>query len=248
MRLPRSEESLRELVAGRPVETTVKGSLLIAHTPKGFPPQEYSLRNIPGIAPHMSVYVCVNPFEAPAVNVTVRLPGRDEATYTVQPVSKNAAGFPVDAPVIGEEFKSHKDTAADKALKEIAKIAYAAPTLEAAEAAKKAGVKPFAHINVMADVEQTKSRVYLPRRGRDLTTPQSAREIPPLTPFAAALRLKPLLEEQGVEWLPEDLEDLKKRFPEGVPVDALDGLAGEFLARAERKKRESALRLVSGGL
>ena len=248
LRVPQSEESLRELVASEPVKAKVGGSLTITHAPKGYFSQEYSLRNIPGVTPGLEVRVSVNPFEAPAVNVTVSLPGREDALYTVSPVRKNDAGFPVDAPVIGESYKSHKDTAADRALKEIEKIAYGADSLEEAAAAKKRKERPFAHINIMADVEQARPHTYLPKRGSAMGAEPPRREIPPLSPFEAGKRLRPVLAAQGVEWTPAYLAGLKARYPDGVPVDVLDGIAESFLAEAEQAWRKTNLRLVSGGM
>jgi transposase InsO family protein len=251
LRVPHSEISLRELVASQPKKARVSGALTISFTPKGFEPREYSLRAIPGVMPGSQVEVSVNPFAAPAVDVTVNLPGKALCVYTLQPLGKNEYGFNPASPVIGEEFKSHKDTAADTALKEIEKRAYGAATLEEASAAKKRKERPFAHINIMADVEQARPHAYLPKRGRELVTEGVTREIPPLTPFEAFLRLKPVLAEQGVEWKPEYLASLKERYPDGVPVDALDLIAKGFAAdaaEAEREERRGGLRLVSGGM
>ena len=50
--------------------------------------------------------VSVNPFAFPAVDVIVRRPGEDERVYTIEPILKDEAGFALDAPVIGEEYKA----------------------------------------------------------------------------------------------------------------------------------------------
>ena len=61
---------------------------------------------IPGVRIGDFVGVSVNPFDAPAVNVAIKLPGEEERVYLVHPIEKDRAGFALAAPVIGEEFKA----------------------------------------------------------------------------------------------------------------------------------------------
>lgn len=246
LRVPASEEALRALVASHPESRKVKGNLLISFAPKGYKALCYSLRNIPGVSVGSYVYVSVNPFEAPAVDVAVKLPGEDERVYTIAPVQKDKAGFALNAPVIGEEYKALPDTRTDKVLKDMDKAAFAAPTLAAAQQARKAKKKPWQEINIMADIEAARKPVYLPRRGRRLELDVRGRELAPISAVEAALRLRPGLAAQGVAWGPEHLDVLKARYPGGVPVEALEDIAAGFAAEA-RKERQAGLRLVAGG-
>jgi hypothetical protein len=250
LRLPASAEVLRELVSGPPRSVKVKGSLIIEYTPKGYERQSYSLRHIPGVHPGACVGVSVNAYDAPAVDVTVSSPDKPDVTYTLQPIARDRAGFAVDAPVIGEEYKAPKDTAADKALKAIERAAYAAPTLEAAKAAAKSGARPYADINIMADVEAARPHNYMQRSGRALVADArpTVRDLPPVSHYEAFVRLRPALERAGIEWTPEHMTHLKQRYPDGVPVEAIPALEAAFLARpSDNAAAGSTLRLAAGG-
>jgi hypothetical protein len=246
LHIPADADTLRALATTPPKTVKVKGSLIIEHTPKGYGRQSYSLRHVPGVMPGSFVGVSVNAFEAPAIDVIVTAAGKPDVTYTVQPITRNAAGFDVSAPVIGEEYKAAPDTAADKALKDIERMAYAAPTLTAAAEAAKGGVRPFGHINMMADVEAGRAHKYLPRSGQEFAGSARAKELPPISHYEAFMRLRPELDRAGIEWTPEHMAALKRQYPHGVPVEALDTLAAGFMEERAAERR-SAMRLAAGG-
>ncbi len=247
LRVPESMAALQAVVSSFPESRKVKGNMLISYAPKGYKALTYSLRNIAGVSIGSFVYVSVNPFESPAVDVTVKCAGEDERTYTLQPVQRDKAGFALNAPVIGVEFKSLPDTITDRAVKDMDMAAFAAPTLEEAKKARKGKQKPWQDVNIMADVEAAKSPTYLPKRGRALAVEAAGRELAPISAVEAAWRLKPGLEAHGLEWGPHHLEALKQRYPDGVPVDALDDIAAGFLSDARAAERQASLRLVAGG-
>ena len=249
LRVPESEAALRSLVDSYPESRKVKGSLIFTYAPTGYRSLSYSLRHIPGVRIGDFVGVSVNPFDAPAVNVAIKLPGEEERVYLVHPIEKDRAGFALAAPVIGEEFKAMPDTETDRALKDMDKAAFAAPTLETAERARREKRLPWQNIDIMRDIATASPPTYLPRRGRALVADALTRELEAISAVEAAFRLKQLLRPHAIEWTPAHLAALKAGYPEGVPVESLEGIAEDIIQSAADAGRdaEGPLRLVVGG-
>lgn len=186
--------------------------------------------DLDGITTEQNVLVSVNPYEAPAVDVTVKDRDGTERVYTVQPINVDQAGFDVTAPVIGEEFARHKDTATDKAIRRMDREAYATESLEDAAKARRAGRPAYESIDIMADVDAQKAPLFFPVRGSVLDTFAPVRELPPLTIVGAAMRLKRALAEAGVAWEERHMEMLMRAYPNAaVPEDDLKDLARRML-------------------
>ena len=194
------------------------------------------------------MHVAVNPYYAPSIDLIVAQNDGTESIYTLEPIERDNAGFDVNAPVIGQSYASHADTSVDKAVKTMEREAYGATTAEEAAAAKKAGQKPYAHINVMADVEAVKAPTYSPRRGRDLALETAGRELPSLTPVEVAMQLRPVLAQHGITWGPEHLTHIKQTYGTTVPGEAVEELAAHFIAAAQPPAVVEAptLRIVGG--
>lgn len=229
LRVPESVEALRAIVSSPSVEHTVKPTLMLNYTPKGFTAQRYSLRHIDGIVIGEKIEVCVNPYEAPAVDITVT--GRDGTrnTYTLKPIDYDDAGFNAQAPVIGQEYKALADTATDKAIKAMDKAAYSADTLEAVEQAKKRKQRAYTDIDAMADVQATSVPTYFPKRGTAIQLDRQ-RELAPLSPVQAAMQIRPLLAAAGIHWTAEHLAALREAYGESVPAEAVQEFAAGIIA------------------
>ncbi|MDL2313358.1 hypothetical protein LJC36_00080 [Desulfovibrio sp. OttesenSCG-928-C14] len=232
LRLPQSAEVLRGLVASPVKEKTVRGNLILEYTPPGFVRQSYSLAHIPGVIIGNKIGVSVNPYEAPNIDVIVTS-GGEEHTYTLTPIQRDRFGFDVESPVIGQEMRGMKDTAVDRAIKAMDKAAYGAATLEEAEKARKKGKRVYADIDVMADVREQKAPLYFPIAGTDLDTSAPRRDLAPLSPLEAAMRLKGALAGKGRAWRPDYMAMLQSRYPDGVPYDAIEDLEREIIALAD---------------
>jgi transposase InsO family protein len=233
LRIAPSMELCRELVTSKPTEVTVSEGMTITHSVKGFGRQTYDLRGLQGVVPKMKVSVMVNPYRAPAADVAVTDERGDETVWTVEPVQRDEAGFRVDSPVWGKEYKTLPDTVADQRNKEI----------EAAGvvAGRKTGVAPFG-LDIEADIAAAPSPAYLPRRGRDLGLDAARREIPPLSHVEAAKALKAQL---GPDWTTERYAWLVQRYPNGVPADQIDEIAARLATPAT--PAGAVLKVVAGG-
>jgi hypothetical protein len=126
LRVPESPEALRELVLSPAEERVVPDNLVLSYKPKSdkFARHEYALAGIPDLAPGRKISIRVNPYSAPAIDVTVTALDGAERVYTLRPLRETDFGFHADAPILGESFSSRKETRADKALKAIAEEAY----------------------------------------------------------------------------------------------------------------------------
>ena len=241
LRVPASLEALRAIVSGPMDARTVHANLILSYTPKGFGRQEYSLYHIPGIIIGQKIGVSVNPFEAPAVDITVTAANGEQSIYTLQPIQKDAAGFDVTAPVMGQEWRATPDTVVDRAIKEMDKDAYGASTLKEAEKAQKQKRRAYENIDIMADVDAARAPTYFPKKSTELDLSAPVREVAPLNLVEAATRIKALLEEAGIRWTATHMASLSERYPSGVPYGDIDGLVDAFITQVRGAEARPAV-------
>jgi hypothetical protein len=53
------------------------------------------------------------------------------------------------------------------------------------------------------------------------------------------MRLRPVLARVGIDWTPEHMDALKRQYPSGVPVEALDTLAAGFVDNHAAERRNT---------
>ena len=185
------------------------------------------------------VAVTFNPFNPATAMVIERDVNGIEVMIEIQEVQRDAHGFAEGAALIGREFKSMPETAADKNRKLIERIATGTDTDEEAAAARKRKALPFGgmldpykHHDNLPDVAT------LPRRGTELQTSVSLQKAPArvLTGFEAAAEVRRM----GQEMTREKAALLRDWYPNGVPEDELEALAA-------RLKVRGGLRVVTGG-
>ncbi len=108
LRLPPEYEIFQELALSDPEDRQVSGSLSIR-----WDGLEYSVRHIPQIRRKDKVDVFISPYHQAALVVEF-----DKKRYLAHEIKKDISGQPMDAPVWGVNYKSHKDTITQKTLKE----------------------------------------------------------------------------------------------------------------------------------
>ncbi len=228
LRLAPPLELCRELVTTRPKSARVRADLSISHSIKGFGRNDYDLRYVNGILPQMQVSVVVNPYRAPAVDVTITDQlTKEESVWTVEPVKKDDAGFWASGAVIGEEYKALPETKAEKILKQI----------DEAAGADRRHVTPPEGVDVMADIHPAPQ--YITKRGRDLALDPKSRESVPVPLVEAAMRLK---KQVGDAWNSDAYAWLQQRYPDGVPPEEIELIAARF----ETQTPLEPLRVVAG--
>lgn len=227
LRVPASLLALRDCFTHEPEHRTVKNDLSISHNGTW-----YDVRRVPGVAVGARVLVALNPFRAPAIDVrSVDVDTGEEHWHIVEPQGLDAAGFPLDAPVIGETHAqraphAQQDTERARLMQEAYRTGAHLPSQEEAAKARKAHQAAYAGIvSPMADVDAVQVPAYLPRRTSELPLPERRVHAVSLTPVEAAKRLRQILAEA---YTPQVYTHLQSHFAGGVPEDQLPAIAAQF--------------------
>lgn len=242
---------LRALANGAPKQCTVRDCRI------RFRGGVYDVRGIPGLVNNQRIDVVLNALD-PDGSVRVLMPGTDDnkpVHYIAPREGTDDWGFADGAARVGVEYKALPETPADAARKELDRLAMEVRTDAEAAAARKAKRLAFGgNVDPMKHMRELEIAPALPRAGTpsQITAPVVAAqriepepvraEIPPLNHVEAAMRLKPLVERAGVAWIADMYARTAARWPDGVPVDEIEGWA-TVLCTPER----GGLRLVEGG-
>ena len=224
----------RKLLTSEPERRKVSDTLTVQ-----FSGQEFDVRSIPRVMVGEWLNVTYSPYQ-PKAALVVDTDEQGHETLTPIPlVERDAAGFRLDANVIGEDWRRPADTLADTHRKEVERVAMDAATDADAEAARKAKALPFGgRIDPWKEIEQTELPTILPRRGTGLQVGvTAATPVQILTHFEAATELLRL----GVALDPEKNRQIAALYPDGVPETEISNLAQRLTVRA-------GLRVVGGAL
>jgi len=196
---------------------------MVSYRIKGFDTLDYSVVDVPGVRVGDAVEICVNPYRAPNIDVLLRDASGRLTHYECEPLQKDAAGFIVGSPVIGESFRSAPDTSTEREKKNLLKLAYGTDTLKEAEAKRDARVPAFGGLDTTSYLEAQTRAHFMRRPGVDLDLPDRARPEPvTLSATAAAVRLVKLLDRALTD---EERTRIDALYPNGVPEEALADLA-----------------------
>ena len=198
----------------------------------------WSVKDVPNIIVGEKLSVTFNPFNASTAYVLEHDAQGNEQLIEIPEVLTDEHGFSLDAALIGREYKSLPETAADTNRKLVERLATGAATDEQAAAARKAKVLPMAgsldpykHHDDLPDVAM------LPRRGTELQTSvatQKTVQVLPVFEVAKALR------SMGMDMDREKASQLRSWYPDGVPEDELQAVYDRLTMRGQ-------LRVVAGG-
>lgn len=206
-------EDTRSLFVKNPVTRKVGGDLRISYIhPRLKEPRPYVVGGLPGIRPGILVEVQPILMDAGGViRVSYTWQG-EEFSEEILPVELDEAGFPLEAPVWGENFKTNKETYVEKAGKLLdEKIGD--------------GRRPFEWWNngeglkTVSTIRKEETNIIPAARTGERVKPPEAPEVI-LSTVEAAKELKNRLE----HWENRYFEILRVNFPKGVPDSALDSL------------------------
>lgn len=237
LRIAPPAEVLRELAVSAPAERTVTTFLTVEY--RG---SEWDVSAVPDVLVGQKLLICRNPWrENSAQAIGIGADGH-ELYYVLERIEKNEYGFAVNAARIGEEYKRHADTPAQKNLKEVEMLATGTSTLTDAQAARKAKELAFGgRMNPYQRIEDTPLPAYMPRKGTQLEVTNPTRiDVPMLTADAAMLRIANGI---GRYLSNEENAFFRARYADGVQEDQIAALIDQF-----NNTDQDMPRVAGGGL
>jgi len=224
-------EICRQIFTNGIQERKVSGDLSISFIhPKIKRSLRYDLSDLPEIMVEQKVFVQPILVDAePLILVNYKLNG-ESVSYECKPIAFDNAGFDVDAPVFGKEYKRLPDTLREKNAKELA--------------AKTDGTIPLEFVgknNLKAHSYISATSPFIkPTTGKKIAVSTSSIPLPDIgvTQKSETIRIHEILisaTEMAKRIKPElgyvpdgFIERLKTAYPEGVPSNLLDDLVDEY--------------------
>lgn len=229
----------RELAVSQPKECKVTPKLRVA-----FRGQQYKVHTVPGVMVGQMLKITRSPWRDDAAQAVLFDEHGNTIYHVVPVVEKKDGGFDVDAPIIGQNFKSFADTRAQTNSKRLESIITGTNTELAAKAKRKAKALPFdGSIAPYAHIDNDALPTPLPRQGvqHELAAPKIVFQ--PLGIVEAAKRLRA---ELGEAWTAERFAWLSQRYPAGVPEEQLATIIDELSGTSAGLKTPFKLVAVGG--
>lgn len=226
----------RQLAIAEPESRKVTSKLRVS-----FQGAEYDVSVVPGVMVGEKLMVTRNPWQSDAAQVVTIDQEGYEVFHVIPSVQRDENGFDVRSPIIGEAFRQHAETPAQKARKEAARLAMGAETEADEQAARKAKAIPFGgKLKPFQHIEDAQLPTFMPRKGSELqlNVTVATVEIKPMSHAAAA---KALRARMGSTWTAESMAWLKSNYPDGVLEDQLDAIVQQLQAPVR-----PGLRIVGG--
>lgn len=225
----------RELANSAPATRKISSRLTISYNNV-----DYNVSGVPGVIVGDSLSFVRNPWRPDTVQIIALNADGREVFHVAEPVLRNDYGFPLDAPVIGEGYKRHADTAAQTNLKTNELLAMNAPTLAEAEARRRGKTLAFdGQLDPYKPVRDAALPAYLPRRGTELNVPAPVQVDARAYTHIEAMRWA--VGRIGRALTPEENALVRASWPAGVPEAELE------LMLARIQGHEDAVPLAAAG-
>lgn len=221
LRICPAREQCEQLLRTKPESRLVRGDLTITFAIKGYGRMAYSVADLPGVRIGEPVIVSINPYRAPGVFVSL---AEHDEQFECQPLAVDAAGFYLNAPVLGESYAGKPDTDVDTNRKTMDKKAYGAETQQEVDKARAKRQPAFGgKIDPISYLEAGSLPAYMDRPGTSLDVSKAAPAT--LAPMPIIEALKHLRSRLGRPLSAEESDQVKARYPDGVPEEQLEALA-----------------------
>lgn len=208
---------LRELAVSAPEERVVENTLQIRYRGR-----QFDVSEVPGVMVGEKLLIARNAFREDGAQVIVFDAEGRQTFHQVEPIALDEFGFKLDGAVLGQSYKRHKISAAEKASDRVEMLLMEAGTPDEAKARRKARHIAFGgKLNPYKDVADTPLPHYLPKRGTELALQAPVVETPSLSVIEVARRLKP---ELGDLWDAEAYAWVQRSYPEGACEDDLPAI------------------------
>lgn len=224
-----SIEVCQALMASREQERQVKADLTISFKhPQADSSLIYSLKGLDGVAVKDKVTVRSLVYGDCAIQIEVPRYDGEALIYRVEPDRNfDKFGQRLDAPVIGEEYKSKGNTEIEQAAKAMDQVAYPDMTEDEIKKAKQKQVAPFGgKLNTLSYLEDINHPAYFEQKGSEIDTPEHLK--PATTTLTLTAALMRITSEIGRKLTTDENKWLSVRYKDGVPEDSLDSLIHTF--------------------
>lgn len=229
LRILPSVEICQALMASREQERQVKADLTISFKhPQADSSLIYSLKGLDGITVKDKVSVRSLVYGDCAIQIEVPRYDGEALIYRVEPDRNfDQFGQRLDAPVIGEEYKSKGDTEIEQAAKAMDQVAYPNMTEDEIKKAKQKQVAPFGgKLNTLSYLDEINHPAYFEQKGNEIETPEHLKPAETtLTLTAALMRITSSI---GRRLTTDENKWLSARYQDGVPEYLLDSLIRTF--------------------
>jgi len=228
---PDREVCKRILQVKKPVMRPVNGDLSISFSIPGMGSLDYCVKDFELLNVGDKVTVWENPYTTPNVTIEFNNSEGEKKVYEVEPIERDAAGFDVNLPYIGEDFKSKPDTPADKQRKQLNLETYGVLTEKEVKDVRKKGAVAFDEkINPFADTKKDKPLQYMERKGHHMTV--DAPHIETTVRLSWTTVGKRIVKQYGLKGaVMKSIGDgFKQRFPDGIPQDELPSYIQEVMS------------------
>ena len=229
LRILPSVEICQALMASREQERQVKADLTISFKhPQADSSLIYSLKGLDGITVKDKISVRSLVYGDCAIQIEVPRYDGEALIYRVEPDRNfDKFGQHLDAPVIGEEYKSKGDTEIEQAAKAMDQVAYPNMTEDEIKKAKQKQVAPFGgQLNTLSYLDDINHPAYFEQKGNEIETPEHLKPATAtLTLTAALMRITSSI---GRRLTIDENKWLSARYQDGVPEDSLESLIRTF--------------------
>lgn len=242
-------ELCRELAVSAP-ETRVVNDFLEVE----FRGTTWDVSDVPGVIVGQKLQIVRNAWRQDSAQaVGVDAEGR-ECFYVLEAKVKNDFGFHEGAAVIGESYKRHADTPAQRNLAEIEMLATGTATPTEAKEARKAMAKGKGPqvlggaIDPLKRMRDAEIPTYLPRKGTALEVANPLANAEVLDQVDTSIALQRIAKLIGRPITREENRFIKGRWPDAMPADQVDALVVQFTRGDDAAPVETfgGLRAVGG--
>lgn len=227
-------ELCRELAVSAPQERTVNDFLEVE-----FMGQTWDVSHVPGVVVKQKLQIVRNAWRQDSAQAVGMGEDGREVFYVLERKERNEFGFYDDATVIGEGFKRHAETPAQRNMKEVEQLATGTSSVTDAEAARKAqdkgkGPIPFKGlVDPLKRVNDAVLPTYLPRQGTAVAVDNPVANGQVLDQVDTMLALQRIAKLIGRSITREENRFIKGRWPEAMPAEQVEALVAQFTRGAD---------------
>lgn len=247
--LPPGVELCRELAVSAPETRTVNGFHEVE-----FLGQLWDVSDVPNVIVGQKLQIVRNawrPDSAQAVGVDA---DGHECFHVLKPKVEGEYGFHEGSAVVGESYKRHADTPAQRNLQQVELLATGAATAAEAAQIRKAMAKgkgPQVMGGAIDPIKRMRDAViptYLPRKGSELELRNPLANGEVLDQVDTLLAIQRITKQIGRSITREENRFIKGRWPDAMPTAQIDALVAQFLRPATDgdSKDFGGLRAVGG--